>query len=516
MTKRLLLSLSLGMLFLSPSMSQQYTMKIKVSSTETMELLEEIKKLFDPATNLSFTISTVDPEATFADMYTPEPYDDKYLANNSKALNADTTNSVYLNNLGNYYNAIGQTATAQSYFARALRHLSVKHCNNDSALYYSLRGMLKLNMGLDSATNDIERALDINPNDSIAGSFYPFFLMNNRDFKKASLYSSRMLDNPGPNPQAAYVFLLTSELMSSFFEKAAEAEDKTIRKKYLATNYHELFAYTLLDKYAAKFSSNVKIRHLRMLADIFSLAIKLIFNENIDKPNPVFAYTTAEKERLAELERTLNTPETAATLNPYTRTKALAFIYLMQQRNEKAAAYFNEAIKIFPKEKQNDQFNTADVYDALTALYFFTKDTAGERKMRMRKINDMPLGRKDVTDYYGVAVGYFHAGDNYNAKKWVAEALQADSSHFNTLRLLSHLSYLDANPAVEKYAQEAAQYIRSGDDQYNLVMQFAMYQLITGDAAAAFGNINVARQSLEGTPCELCDKLVEKYIVVSK
>ncbi|MBL7748309.1 MAG: hypothetical protein JNM19_12810, partial [Chitinophagaceae bacterium] len=327
---------------------------------------------------------------------------------------------------------------------------------------------------------------------------------------------ARMLDKPGQYPHIPYVFLLSSDLLSSFFQRAAEAGDDKVRAQYAGTDFNTLFDFSGIDKYAVRFKDNVQLQNVRMLADIFAMSAKLLFFTGMDKPNPVFGYTAAEKNRLAELEKKLASAEVVASLNPFTRQRALAFVYFMQQQNVKAIAAFNEAIRIFPADKRNEYFNLADAYDAIISIHYLSKDSAAERKTLEEKIAVMPLGKKDPNDYYRMSVHYFTAGDMRGTKSWADKAKQTDPNHFNTLRLMAHLSYLDANPAVDIYAQEASKNIRTGDDQYNLVMQFAIYQLITGDATAAYGNIEVGRQSLEGTPCELCDKLMSKYILINK
>jgi len=516
MTKHWVLTAGMLLLMVSAAIAQTYSMKTKVSSTETMELLEDVKKLFDASVSFSFTISTYDAERSFDDMNKTEPYDDNYLGKYQALLKTDTTDALTLNSLGNYYNFTGQSDLAQFYFNRAISHLSLKHCNNDSAQYYSLRGTMKLNLGMESAIEDMERAIIINPDDSIAGAFYPLLLINKRDFKKASACCARMLDKPGPYPHIPYVFLLSSELLSSFFQRAAEAGDDKLRQQYADTDFNALFDFSVVDKYAARFKENVQLQNVRMLADIFALSAKLVFFTGLDKPDPVFGYTTAEKNRLAELEKKFSSPEMASSLNPYTRLRALAFIYFMLQQNVKAVATFNEAIRIFPPDKRNEYFNLADTYDGMISIHYLVRDSAAERKTLEKKIAVMPLGKIDPNDYYRMAVHYFIAGDMRTAKIWADKAHQSDPNHFNTLRLLSHLSYLDASPAVETYAQAASKNIRTNDDQYNLVMQFAIYQLITGDATAAYGNIAIGRQSLEGASCELCDKLLNKYILISK
>lgn len=516
MSKRLLLCTFAALLLAFAAAGQNVTYKTRITSTETMELLKQVEGLFEYAAELTFNISSYDPLRSFDDITSNEPYDQAYLAKQKKLLREDTTNSVVLNNIGNYYNFLIRYDSASWFFSRSLAHLSPKQFNGDSAAYLSFRGTLKMNLGMDDAIADIEKALKINLNDSIAMSLYPLFLINNREFAKASEACARMLDNNPANPQAPYVFLLSSEIFGGFLQKAAEAGDEKIRVKYRATDYNKLADMTLVDKYAAKFKSDQRVQNARDLADVFALTMKMIFFDGIDKPNPVFQYTTADKARLAELEKQYSSPEMETRINPYTRHKVLGFVYLLQQQDEKATVELKKAVQSFPKEKTNEYFNASDSYDALLASYYLRRDTISERKLLQEKISKEPLGKPYANDRFRLAHHYLLIGDQRQAKAWAEKALQADSSHFNALRMMAHFLYMDANPSVDYYANKAAQYAQTANEQYSLVMQFAIYQLINGDAVNAYTNIENARKAMEGEPCKLCDELISKYLEIRK
>lgn len=516
MLKRSLLSAGAVILVVFTTAAQNVTLKSRITSTETMELLKKVDGLFDYSAELTFNISTYDPLRSLDDISNTEAYDQAYLARQKKLLVEDTANSILLNNIGNYYNFFGRYDSAASFFSRSLAHLSPKQFSNDSAAFLSFRGTLKMNLGVENAIADIEQALKINPNDSTAMGIYPLFLINNREFAKAGAACARMLDNSKENPHIPYVFLLSSELFGGLLQKAAEAGDEKTRAKYRATDYNKLLDMTQTEKYATKFKADQRMQNARDLADIFVLTMKVIFFDGIDKPNPVFQYTAADKARLAELEKHFSSPEMETRINPYTRHKALGFVYLLQQQDARAADELRLAIQSLPKEKSNEYFNTGDSYDALLTSFYIRRDTVSERKMLEEKINKEPLGKPYANDRFRMAHHYFLMGDYRQAKAWTEKALQADSSHFNTLRLMAHLLYMDANPSVDYFANKAAQFAQTTTDQYNLVMQFAIYQLINGDAVNAYNNIETGRKSTEGEPCPLCDELISKYLEVKK
>jgi hypothetical protein len=79
--------------------------------------------------------------------------------------------------------------------------------------------------------------------------------------------------------------------------------------------------------------------------------------------------------------------------------------------------------------------------------------------------------------------------------------------------LKAHLGYLDRDESLQIYADRASRNLQTVDQQYKLVMQFAIYYILSGDATAAYSNIAEIRKT-EGGDCKLCDKLQEKYITI--
>jgi hypothetical protein len=495
--------------------TQTYKLTRRISATEMRELLEDIKELFQNGTNLSLSITSSDPVKSFDDMYSEEPFDDKYFTKQKNYLKADSLNPAAFNNLAQYYLFNGKKDSAAFFFRKSMDHLALKYFANDSARYLSFRALLKMNLNMDNSMADLERAIEINPNDSAARVFYPFILLTGREFDKLKAVTIRMLDNPDKYPEIGYVMLMSGQILSDFYAKAEKiATDEKLRAQLAATDYNKLFDFTLIDKYATKFKSNTAIRNARYLADMFALSVKLTFFKDMDKPNPVFAYPPADKNQLLVLENKFLSKEMTKELNPYTRNKALGFIYFMKQQNDKAIYYLNEAIKVFPPGKRAGSFNPGEIYELLMSMYFLNKNDSGYRKVLMEKINAEPSGRKDAQDHFLLAQYYFSNNDIKKTQEWTTKALQIDSTNIDALRMQVHLDYLDRNESLQSYADRAARNLQTNEQQYNLVMQFAIYYLLNGDAEAAYNNLEAARKSLEGQSCGLCEKLVEKYITV--
>lgn len=519
MRKRLLLLvISVAGFVQLHAQTETATMKKRATVDDMRELLGDIKDLFGDGTSFSFTITTSDPVRTFEEMPSFEPYDEKYLQKQRAFWHADTSNPVAENNIATYYTFIEKNDSALFYFNRAFSHLSMKYFPDDSAGYLSFRGVLKMNLGMENAIGDLDRALKINPNDSLAAIMYPFFLISNREFEKLAAIGASQLNAAGKNPYIPFVFLATGRLMADFFPKSLEASNDKIRAKYAAMDYDKLFNTPALDKYMEKYKSNIEMRNTRYMADIFALALKMLFFTDMDKPKPVFAYTQRDKERLLFLEKKFSSPEMEKEINPYSRHKVLGFIYFMLQQKEKSIAHFNEAIKVFPLSKRNNFFDPGEAYDAIIAIYDLEKSNNDLRESLLTKIKAEPLGKKNSIDYSNLAQHYFLVNDNQKAREWALKAREINPYNADAIRLLTHLSYLDQDQDLQPYMEEAAMVIQNGnvDQQYAFLLQIATYYVLNGSAPQAYNNINMAKQLVGSKGCELCDKLMDKFLTITR
>ncbi|MBI1780733.1 MAG: hypothetical protein HYR66_05130 [Sphingobacteriales bacterium] len=250
------------------------------------------------------------------------------------------------------------------------------------------------------------------------------------------------------------------------------------------------------------------------MADIFALLLKVsLFNEMTE--NKIF-YTAYEKQKLISLEKFFISTKLNSELNAYAINKNLGFIYFLLQKNDKALLYFDQAIKVFPDSKKQMSFNPSEIYDAMLGIYFINKADSSVRQTLLLKIKAEPEGNKNAEDYLILAKSYYLSDDMKEAEDWANKAYAINSKDFEVLRLLSHLNMLNGNNAVaQSYTTEALKNIQSNKEQSEIALQYAIYYLINGDAATAYNNIEIARKSLTDDPCTLCDKLIEKYIIIN-
>ncbi len=500
--------------------AQTYELKKTITPDDKKELLNLSKELFEINVDFSYSITSKDAATSFSEMSDGLIYNEDYLKKNQKELLNDSLNPVLFNNIGNYYSSAKKVDLANHFFQQSynhLKHLPSSYLKNDSAFYYSFRGILKMNLGMENenAIEDIKKAMEINPNDSIALAFYPYFLISSGKFEDARKLCTASLNTKSKHSTFWYIMLVMTDAFEGFQSFVAEIEeDEKLKIKYRSIDYNKLIDFKLINKYADKYKEDVVIQNARTMADLLALLPKVYLFERIDDFEIVFEFTSKEAKKIKSIEKGLMASSADKTMNEYTLNKNFGYVYFMLDDLDKSIDYFNKAIELFPIDKQDNYFTSADSYNALLTIHLAKKDTLNFQKTLEEKIKVEPNGTKSVIDIFLLANLYFKLNELDSAQKWCKKATKVDAKHFETLRLLAHLDFVKGfNSMAQYYLDEAIKHGQSMYDQYLIAMQYAIYYIHNGaDANSAYNYIKIAKESLEGNDCELCDTLIENYI----
>ena len=492
--------------------AQTYELK---KTPDRLDLLDRIKELFEVSPELTYNFSK-DPMVSFDSLEKPVVYDQEYYEMTRLELKKNPENSVVLNNLANYYNFHGKLDSAEMYFKRSKEFLTFGSVENDTAFFYSFRGILKLNLKEEDAINDIEKALEFNPKDSLAMAFYPFLLLQKGDYKKANTICKKALNEGIENPLFPYVVLIVSGVFEDYFGVARQVlEDSELKARYRKMDYIKIMNYNVLDKYVKHYSDKHEIQNARHMADILGLMMKLLFFEQDENGIPQLAYTKYEKKKFKEIEAWLIRAEKENTMNTFAVQKNLGFIYLFQQKWDLAIPHLKEAIQKFPKEQRDQHFSTNDLYNALLSIYVVRDQMVSAEELLKTKIEVEPEGRKSALDMQLLAYINFLNNDLSGAEKWAAESKSVDRRNFNVLRLLAHIYYVkEYTSLAEMYIAKAVKYMQSDYDQYVLAIQLAAYYLVAEQPAEVYRYIGIARKYSTDGECGLCDEFEEEFILI--
>lgn len=502
-------------LFSKSLSAQTYEFTKQFTPEEKRDFIGLNTEVFKLNSNFSANISDSDTEMTIAAMKDQIHYDKKYLEQKQAELKKDSLNPYSLNDVAMYYETNNDLVSAKKYFQKAYKNLpNLLNVKKDSAQFYSLRGLIKVHLQEKEPMLDLEKALRINPLDSIANTFYPMFLMNSGRIDDARQFAMKKLD-ANELPKYYYVLLYMTYLgdIQGLFS------DENKRKDNSQKEYDHLIDFSLLDKYAAKYKTNTQVQNTRKIIEVSMLFFKMAtFKLNQDKTAFVLKFSEKEKNKTAEMIGLFTEAIQKKTMNPYTGNKYLALLYYMQSKPDKVLESAKKSIAALPLAKQSANFNTNDAYDFVLNVYNAKKDYLAYQKALQEKMekgyNDGSLAK----EYLDMAVLYLYQNNIDKADEWCKKSKSLNAEDFQCLCLLSHIYYLNDNLALSQYyGDSAARYITGDIDKAYLSLQFSIYLILNGSEGTAKGandGIVQAKKDLDND-CPVCDDLLIKYIKVT-
>lgn len=494
--------------------AQTYEYTRQITPEEKTNYLGLNKKMFELSSFFSTSISDVDTEMSIKDMRDQPQYDDSYLEKIQAVLKKDSLNPYYLNDLAMYYETNERPVLAKKYYQKAMDNLPyLMTKKKDSARFYSLRGLIKVHLQEKEPMRDMEKAMRINPLDSLANAFYPVFLIGEGKFDEMRKFAIKKLD-ANELPKLYYVVLFSSYLGD--IQSMTSTEEK--RKANKTKEYDELLDYKLINAYAEKYKDNVHVQNARYMIEVSAIFFKMFsFDLNEDQNAFVFKFSEKEKRKMEELVKVFNERLATGKMNPFAANKFLSLLYFMQEKPDKVIECAKKAIAVLPLSKQMPNFNNTDTYDLLLTVYNNKKAYTDYKKTLEEKIEKAYSKSGLANDYINMSIIYLYQNDIAKADEWCKKSKAINPEDFKCLRLLSHLYFMNDSLSLSQYYGETAtKYMTSNDESAWLSLQFSISMIIIGDSASAknaYDNIVAAKKGLEDK-CPICDELLTKYIRV--
>jgi tetratricopeptide (TPR) repeat protein len=508
----LILALVAGF-FTSKAWAQTYTLKKPAGDQLKKEIIALEKQLFKPEISLEYTISTYDLIGSFDEIPKSINYTLDFKKLQEDQLAKDPTNSLLWNNLGNYYNAVNNKEEAQKSFRKAYDNLETTF-SKDSAVFHSYKGILKLNLGMEGAVNDLEEAFKINPNDSLAATFLPLMLLNTGEFDKAMNYCRSMVDeSSGKNQGTWFMFYLMADYFKQFTAlQSIENGIEQLRGK----EYNQVLDLSRVNAIYEQYKTNQTMANAKLMSDILALYFKLVSFEAVDGQIQL-NYTKKELKKILEIKNELIAMKGKVLMNEFSRVKNLGFISFIEGKSDEAIVYFKESIALFPEDKSNDQFTSVICYNSLFCIYSMENDLVKEKAVLAQMIELDEKRGPNVKRLCDMAKCYILEDDYANAYNWAYKAFQASETDFETFRVLAHYSFYQGDGHnLDAYIAEAGQKVTLEDQYHTLSLQIAMYYLTNEMVEEAYRFIKQARDIYPEDACELCDDIEKTYIKVTK
>lgn len=496
--------------------SQTYSLKKELNEATQAELLSLSKQLFEPESPLEFNFTTFDLVPTFEDLEDQIQYNEAYRKQIEEALTKNPKDPMLWNNLGNYYNEINDTQNAKESFERAYNFLKREDFKKDSARYHSLRGILLLNQGKEGSIEALERAFQINPNDSLARTFYPIMLIQNQEFDKAEKHILEAYKKSGKNEKILWFTLFSIiDLISQMYDQQSRMEtDPTfIKAEQRQLDYYQFSDLSKIESMYQKHKGIQTFENAKLMIDYTAIFFKFTLIEN---ENQLYsALTKNDVKRLIEIQKELVSMENLDKMNEFSRLKMLGYVSFALNDLENAEIYFKRSIEIFPLSKANDSFSPKQCEAMILNITETQKDY-----VKMKTLYEQQLHRDTVNVPIDLFINLAKSElqlDNYDAAyAWAMKGYAVSTDNFEVLRLLAHhYFYKRNNIRIDFYMKSASQNGSNLSEEYNLYMQMIIYYVSFGLPDKAYKSIEEYKQMYPNEKCEFCDKIEQKYILVS-
>ena len=186
-----------------------------LTAEEKNRLIELSRELFFKGPDISMSLSSNDVQPNLENIPDQVVRDESYLDSLLKNLETNESKpSVYMN-LAGYYKEKNQMILTRSYYEKAYENLDEDFFEGDSAAFYSLRAVLKNQLGKQGALEDLKKSISINPNDSLTIQIYPELLMANGEFQEAREVLSTALDSGSGTLLIPYLKLISLEALKT-------------------------------------------------------------------------------------------------------------------------------------------------------------------------------------------------------------------------------------------------------------------------------------------------------------
>jgi len=496
--------------------SQTCELKHPVTTEDKKELLKTIKALFALEPEISYNISSNDLYANFDKMVKREAFDQQYLEKYEKLLRAAPANPFYAKALGDYYNFNEQYALSNGYFQLALEHTDISYFKNDSAAYYSFRGMLHYNLSDSTGLGEFEKAFAINATDSMMISLYPVLLLSDGQFDKARQLAEAAMKKDEKYPSTPFILFAMAEIFGQDHQNRLKlAEDSTLNKRYREKDYNQLIDFTPIDEYSNRYAKDMKMQQARRMVDVLVLMSKVQYFEQNADMSMKLAYTVNDIAALKALDKWFEKSWKNKSLNSFTACKNLGYIHFMLKDNNKAIALFSKALEVFPIDKRGPFFNETDVYSGLIYIAHEKKDKTLFKNTLVSKMKAEPIGKKDFQDYRWMSELYFSLDSTGQAMEWAVKTKAIYPGDCRNLMLLAHLSQLQGYFILsDSYFDEANKNIKSNEELLDLYVSIMCYKLLNNDVDQFCALYNNMEEQLGKGACIACDALKQKYVNV--
>jgi tetratricopeptide (TPR) repeat protein len=443
----------------------QVTIKKPLSAEDDAYFNKQLQKQFTYISSISFSYKSddlYDPSNIVGD----KPADANEILILEKKLKGNYDDAVIYNQIGNICKRLLRYEEAEKKFTKALERANeMILVEGDSASSYEILGTIHMNMNnFIEAAIAYEKAHELDPKNEMVKCMTPMLYMFAGDLNRMlAAIQKDVKESPSQvSSYFSYPLYFYYSLLVVMQQSQGDQRDKLLKNK----SVDDILDLTILKDGIKNNENNVQFELLLNVTRHLITSAKVMINATGDTTMmakdykfPIDAFDKTEFENLEKYYKTCFKDDRIT--NKYFVNRALANIYLMQNRSKEAIPLLEKAIALKPISKCKLMNNTAEEYESLAYAYITSGDTAAYKKTIRKKFKDRPTIDPLATDYVTMGMIAYKEKKDAEAEKYLKEAIALGDKEYITQLLLgavelnkknidAALKYLDAAFQIDK------------------------------------------------------------------
>jgi tetratricopeptide (TPR) repeat protein len=489
MLKRIPLFISL--LAFSAAFSQQVTLKKTLDKSDYAFLDKELMDCLRPDNQLRFSYSSSD---LFEPTGKPQlPANEETVKTLKKKIKDNPKDIAAYNELAAVCKRMRRYSEAEEYLNKAIALLQEKiKMYPDSTDAYTILGSAYLASGrYDESLNTYARLISINPKDNAAPEFISFLLMSTNRFDSASAFIARRIQQY-PDDFDSYTILP----VFYFYSFMKKLNDTGFEGQVGHINTETAISMPLLLENFEKNRKDVKVEFRCQVArQIFLssfLMVKCFYDLAFDANHIKFRLSADDLARLDAgqkyFEECLKRKD---IVNKYFPNKLLGSICMLRNDFKKAAPYFQKAIALKSKNKQ-DFSNGNEDYDNLLSVYMISGDTASYLKWLDEKIKNSDPDPQDDLKLARIKLAKGKLTEAASTYSIIIEKFGSDAAAAEAWLGLAHINYLQGKLKESTVLIDKAYALNKSN--WLVYIFYGIISMRENDAPNAYELFNIAKK----------------------
>lgn len=478
-----------------------------LTEADRKALLDEASMLVFPEVSVNYTVNSADLYRERPATDTVWPSTQETIEKLKRKLEGKPADAYIYNEIGMICKRLKMMNDADGYFKAAVGLMKKQiDVHPDSANLYTELGIIYMNTdNFPGITENFEKALSLNPRDTLALTMLPIIYAGKGDYGRAKQEAARNIER-----WDWYSNYFTLALIN-MYEKMSHSISTGEYDVYRTAHIDSVFDYSrVIEAYRKKqgdFEFELLYNTMRIFAIFLRNGMALLAGETTVREFPL---TREEMSELQRLEKFFTKSFSQKGFsNTFILHKSLGMIYVLKKEYKKALLSFTRAVEVKPISVCSFTDNTAVDYDNIEATLLLMGDSVSAENQLQKKINDRPAIDPIASDYAKMAM-YKIWRRNYRQVRewcdstWKYDPRNAEATECLAISLLVEGDLKKAEEQLNKsFGQTNGGYVSSA-----LMGILLMLKNDTGTAHYIFTELKKTSPR-----AELPDRILKKYFV---